>query len=86
MKKYLIYMRRMCALLLVMTLVISQDMIPVHALSENAEGKATVETVEDETEKPVEEESVEKKTVEEDPEASEDESDEDHVMQNDPLL
>ena len=86
MKKYLIYMRRMCALLLVMTLVISQDMIPVHALSENAEGKATVETVEDETEKPVEEESVEKKPVEEDPEASEDESDEDHVMQNDPLL
>lgn len=34
MKKYLIYMRRLCALLLVLALVVSQDIIPVHALTD----------------------------------------------------
>ena len=32
MKKYGIYMRRLCALLLALTLLISQDIIPVNAL------------------------------------------------------
>ena len=41
MKKYLIYMRRLCALLLVLALVVSQDIIPVHALTDEVSAGST---------------------------------------------
>ena len=46
MKKYLIYMRRMCALLLVLVLLVSQDIVPVHALPDDGSAESTaVETL-----------------------------------------
>lgn len=45
MKKYLIYMRRMCALLLVLVLLVSQDIVPVHALQDDGSAESMTEEI-----------------------------------------